>query len=103
MENEVIPNESGLLGIPKHQVEAQPPGPRERIGCAAALDVAPGDICLIACHVWDTIGARAAGWQAALILREGNAPLGVGPQPDYVGKDLDAIAGQLIEPYPAAH
>ena len=54
-----------------------------------------------ACHVWDTIGAAAAGWQAALILREGNAPLDVGPQPDYIGEDLDVIAGQLIERYAA--
>jgi 2-haloacid dehalogenase len=69
---------------------------------ASALAVDPGGICLIACHVWDTIGASAAGWQSALILREGNAPLGVGPQPDYVGQDLDAIADQLIERYPAA-
>ena len=38
----------------------------------------------------------------ALILREGNAPLDVGPQPDYIGKDLDAIADQLIERYAAA-
>ena len=70
---------------------------------AAALELDPGDICLIASHVWDTIGAVAAGWQAALILREGNAPLDVGPQPDYIGKDLDAVADQLIERYaPAA-
>jgi 2-haloacid dehalogenase len=68
---------------------------------AATLEVEPGDICLIASHVWDTIGAGAAGWQAALILREGNAPLDVGPQPDYLGKDLDAIADQLIKRYPA--
>jgi 2-haloacid dehalogenase len=69
---------------------------------AAALGVEPGSICLTACHVWDTIGAAAAGWQTALILREGNAPLDVGPQPDYIGKDLDTIADQLIERYPAA-
>jgi 2-haloacid dehalogenase len=68
---------------------------------ATALGIDPGDICLIACHVWDTIGAQAAGWQAGLILREGNAPLGVGPQPDYIGQDLDAIADQLIEKYAA--
>jgi 2-haloacid dehalogenase len=61
------------------------------------LDADPADVCLIACHVWDTIGAKAAGWRAALILREGNAPLDVGPQPDHVGSDLDAIADQLIE------
>jgi 2-haloacid dehalogenase len=67
---------------------------------AAALGLDPGDICLIASHVWDTIGARAAGWQAALILRTGNAPLDVGPQPDYIGNDLDDIADQLIKRYP---
>ena len=67
---------------------------------AAALNVPSGGICLIACHVWDTIGAGAAGWQSALILREGNAPLDAGPQPDYAGRDLDAIADQLIERYP---
>ena len=68
---------------------------------ATAVGVDPGGVCLIACHVWDTIGAGAAGWQTALILREGNAPLDVGPQPDYIGKDLDEVADQLIERYPA--
>ena len=69
---------------------------------SSSTSTSPGDICLVACHVWDTIGAGAAGWQTALILREGNAPLDVGPQPDYIGKDLDAIADQLIERYPRA-
>jgi 2-haloacid dehalogenase len=68
---------------------------------ATALKLDPGAICLVACHVWDTMGAQSAGWQAGLILREGNAPLGVGPQPDYIGKDLDAIADQLIARYDA--
>ncbi|HXW36221.1 MAG TPA: haloacid dehalogenase type II [Acidimicrobiales bacterium] len=63
---------------------------------ARELNAAPGDICLVACHVWDTIGALSAGWQAALILRPWNAPLDVGPQPNYIGIDLDAIADQLI-------
>ena len=77
------------------------PAPEAYHSVAAALASMPGDICLVASHVWDTIGAGAAGWQAGLILREGNAPLDVGPQPDYIGKDLDAIADQLIERYPA--
>jgi hypothetical protein len=66
---------------------------------AAALQTEPGGICLIACHVWDTISAQAAGWQTGLILRLGNAPLDVGPQPDYIGDDLDEIADQLIGRY----
>jgi len=80
-------------------VRRHKPAPEAYDSVAAALEVHPGDICLIACHTWDTLDAVAAGWQAALILREGNAPLGVGPQPDYIGDDLDAIADQLIERY----
>ncbi len=63
---------------------------------ATEIRADPADICLVACHVWDTIGALSAGWQAALILRPWNAPLDVGPQPNYVGNDLDAIADQLM-------
>ena len=85
-------------------VRRHKPAPEAYHSVAAALGADPGGICLIASHVWDTIGALAAGWQAALILREGNAPLGVGPQLDYIGKDLEAIADQLIERYaPAAN
>src|SRR5215467_16295661 len=83
-------------------VRRHKPAPEAYHSVAAALGADPGDICLIASHVWDTIGAVAAGWQAALILREGNAPLGVGPQPNYIGEDLDVIVDQLIERYPAA-
>ena len=43
------------------------------------LGVAPSQLCLIACHTWDTLGAVAAGWEAALIRRVGNDVLGVGP------------------------
>jgi 2-haloacid dehalogenase len=82
-------------------VRRHKPAPEAYHSVASALQVDPGDICLIACHVWDTIGAQAAGWQAGLILRRGNAPLDVGPQPDYIGNDLDAIASQLIDKYGA--
>ena len=60
------------------------------------LQVQPSQLCLIACHTWDTLGAVAAGWEAALIRRAGNAVLSVGPQPHIVGNDLDDVAGQLI-------
>ena len=83
-------------------VRRHKPAPEAYHSVAAALEVDPGDICLIASHVWDTIGAGAAGWQTALILHEGNAPLDVGPQPNYIGHDLDAIADQLIGWYATA-
>jgi 2-haloacid dehalogenase len=60
------------------------------------LGVDPSQLCLIACHTWDTLGAVAAGWTAALIERTGSDVLGVGPQPQIVGADLDDVADQLI-------
>src|SRR5215813_1664945 len=60
------------------------------------LGAQPSDFCLIACHTWDTLGAVAAGWEAALIKRPGNDVLGVGPQPQIAGNDLNDVADQLI-------
>jgi 2-haloacid dehalogenase len=60
------------------------------------LQVQSSQLCIVACHTWDTLGAVAVGWEAALIRRAGNALLGVGPQPQFVGDDLYDIANQLI-------
>jgi 2-haloacid dehalogenase len=60
------------------------------------LVVEPSQVCMVACHTWDTLGAVAAGWEAALIKRVGNDVLGVGPQPHIVGNDLNDVADQLI-------
>ena len=60
------------------------------------LGAEPSQFCLVACHTWDTLGAVAAGWEGALIKRVGNDLLGVGPQPQIVGNDLDDVADQLI-------
>ena len=62
----------------------------------------PSDFCMIACHTWDTLGAAAAGWEAALITRPWNEVLAVGPQPNVVGTDLNDVADQLIARYAAA-
>jgi 2-haloacid dehalogenase len=63
------------------------------------LGVAPSQLCMVACHTWDTLGAVAAGWEAALIKRVGNDLLAVGPQPQIVGNDLTDVADQLIARY----
>jgi 2-haloacid dehalogenase len=44
----------------------------------------------------DKVADQAAGWNAALIKRAGNDVLGVGPQPQIVGNDLNDVADQLI-------
>ena len=63
------------------------------------LGVEPSQLFLIACHTWDTLGAVAAGWGAALIKRTGNDLLAVGPQPQFVGNDLNDVADQMIRRY----
>jgi 2-haloacid dehalogenase len=66
------------------------------------LGVAASDLFLVASHTWDTLGATAAGWGAALIKRPGNAVLSVGPQPVIVGEDLADVANQIIARFAAA-
>jgi 2-haloacid dehalogenase len=78
-------------GVKHHKPSREAYGYVER-----ELGVRPAELCLIACHTWDTLGAVAAGWQAALIKRPGNDVLGVGPQPHIVGVDLNDVADQLI-------
>jgi 2-haloacid dehalogenase len=51
------------------------------------------------CETGCGLGAVAAGWEAALIKRVGNDVLGVGPQPQIVGNDLDDVADQIITRY----
>jgi len=65
---------------------------------ADKLDVETSQLCLIAAHTWDTIGAQAAGYSAGLLAREGNAPLLVKglPQPQVVAPDLPSVARALI-------
>src|SRR6201993_4962962 len=78
-------------GVKHHKPSRQAYGYVER-----ELGAQPSELCLIACHTWDTLGAVAAGWEAALIKRVGNDLLGVGPQPHLVGNDLNEVADQLI-------
>jgi 2-haloacid dehalogenase len=78
-------------GVKHHKPSPQAYGYVEK-----ELGVKPFQLCLIACHTWDTLGAVAAGWEAALIRRIGNDVLGVGPQPQIVGNDLNDVADQLI-------
>ena len=78
-------------GVKRHK-----PAPEAYAYVEKELKVQPSQLLLIASHTWDTLGAVAAGWDAALIRRPGNDVLGVGPQPSIVGNDLNDVADQLI-------
>ena len=61
------------------------------------LKVGSTACCMIATHVWDTIGSDA-GLAAGLITRTGNMPLPVPglPQPNVIAPDLPELAAKMI-------
>jgi 2-haloacid dehalogenase len=83
-------------GVGRHK-----PAPEAYAYVESQLGVEPSDLLLIASHTWDIIGAVGAGWHGALIKRSGNDLLGVGPQPEVTGVDLNDVAEQLIARYPS--
>jgi 2-haloacid dehalogenase len=80
-------------------VKVYKPSPQTYAHVEKELGGGPSQVCMVACHTWDTLGAVSAGWEAALIKRPGNDLLGVGPQPQIVGDDLTDVVDQLIARY----
>ncbi|MCB1931726.1 MAG: haloacid dehalogenase type II [Candidatus Accumulibacter sp.] len=74
------------------------PAPETYRQVAAELRVETSDLCLVACHLWDTIGAQAAGCRGALLTRPHNAllPAADVPVPDLVASELTDLADQIV-------
>ena len=80
------------------EVAAFKPAPAVYNHLAASLNLSPAQMCMIACHIWDTIGAQACGYRGAFLHRTGNAPLPIAdiPQPDIIARDMTNLTDQLI-------
>jgi 2-haloacid dehalogenase len=74
------------------------PAPATYQHVAQELNVDMQGLLLVACHLWDTAGAQAAGSHAALLMRPHNAllPLTNMPVPDIVATQLSDLARQII-------
>ena len=74
------------------------PAPNTYRFVAEQMKVELDDMCMVACHVWDTIGAQATGMQGALLTRPHNAVLPASnvPTPDHVADELMTLADHLI-------
>lgn len=74
------------------------PAPKTYQMVAETLSVDTADLCLVACHLWDTIGAQAAGCRGAFLTRPYNALLSAPnvPNPDFIASDLTTLADQII-------
>ncbi|BBX89686.1 haloacid dehalogenase type II [Mycolicibacterium boenickei] len=86
---------AGLAGYFEHQFTVGDqrifkPAPSLYTGVADYLGLEPSDCMMVAAHMWDTLGAQAAGFSGALISRPGNAVLRAPdvPQPTVIASDL---------------
>lgn len=75
------------------------PAPETYRLVAAELSVETSDLCLVACHLWDTIGAQATGCRGAFLTRPYNATLPAPnvPIPDLCASDLTTLADEIIQ------
>jgi 2-haloacid dehalogenase len=80
------------------------PAPETYRLVAEELGVETSDLCLVACHLWDTIGAQAAGCAGAFVTRPHNAvlPADEVPLPDLTASELTELADQIINRWQAA-
>ena len=74
------------------------PAPETYQMVAKEMSVETSELCLIASHLWDTIGAQAAGCQGAFLKRPYNAMLPASnvPTPNFMASDLVTLAEQII-------
>lgn len=74
------------------------PAPETYRHVAQAMHVGMSDLCLVACHLWDTVGAQAAGCSGALVTRPHNALLPAADvlQPDITASNMNDLADQII-------
>jgi 2-haloacid dehalogenase len=72
------------------------PAKEPYLAVAQAFGVGIEDVRLVAAHWWDVAGALTAGCRAAFVARPGMVLSPIGPRPDIVGADLDAVVDQIV-------
>ena len=77
-------------------LSAYKPDPRTYQWAANTVGAAIDDCMLIAAHGWDVAGATLAGMRAAFLERPGKMLYPLGPDIELAGRDMIAIADQLV-------
>lgn len=77
------------------EVGAYKPDPRPYHEAVRRLDLPPADVCLVAAHWWDVLGAMRAGLRGAWVGRKEATLLETVPEPDYRAPDLASIAERI--------
>lgn len=77
------------------------PAPEPYLWCVRECGVRPERAALVACHPWDTDGAKRAGLTTAYVDRRGAPYPDVFAAPDVSGPDVPAVADALLALDPA--
>lgn len=77
------------------EIAAYKPDPRVYRHAAERLGAAPDELCLVAAHAWDVLGAMRAGWSAAWVAHREHHLLTTVPPPSLVAATLLDAARQL--------
>lgn len=91
---------AGLIGLcdivaGSDEVKAFKPDPRVyRLG-VERTGAAPEEVCMVASHWWDLMGASRAGLRTGWVKRDGRELMQAGPAPDFQAGTLDELAAQL--------
>lgn len=73
------------------------PAPDVYRAAAHLLGVDTHHVLMVAAHPWDLFGAARAGCRTALLVRPGKALWPGAPPPEYVARDLKALADRLLD------
>jgi 2-haloacid dehalogenase len=84
----------GRLSV--EQLNVYKPHPRTYHWAANEVGVPIGNCMLIAVHGWDVTGATLAGMRAAFMERPGKTLYPLGPDIEITGRDMVAVADQLL-------
>jgi 2-haloacid dehalogenase len=77
------------------EVEAFKPDPRVYRLSLERTGAAPHEVCMVASHWWDLMGAARVGMRTAWVERDGRALSHAGPRPDLRAATLDELALRL--------
>jgi 2-haloacid dehalogenase len=88
------PHFDAVLG--SDAVGAFKPDPRVYLQAVHQLGTAASEICLVAAHAWDVMGAKRAGLAAGWVARLERWLMPTVPEPDFRGRGLMDVASAIV-------
>jgi 2-haloacid dehalogenase len=84
------------LVVGSDQTGAFKPAPQAYATALERAGVPPGEMCFVAAHWWDVLGAARAGLRTGWVGRRERALLATVPEPDARGGDLTEVADAIV-------